>query len=245
MFAVLLCTVWLLPVEFTACTRDSWWCRIAYWLTESAGKVGTIIIVVAAGCLYTLTVQTAGEKLKVFSKSVFAIVALLAGIAFFNEHVLKETLRIARPSHKYIFSQSGVAAGLDSLYMRSDDARKEFLQNTISTHQDDFKTIDTQVLQHWTVESGYSFPSGHSCNAFLLAYILAYSMYRSRKNIVRQLFVLPLLWAVMVAVSRVAIGAHTALDVSVGAAIGLIISSLFMYFDVTQKWIIPINKSEL
>lgn len=241
LYAVLLCAVWLLPVEFTACTRDNWWCRVAYWLTESAGKIGTVLIVVLAGCLYTLTVQPLKDKLKVFFKSILAIVALLAGIAFFNEHILKETLKIARPSHKYIFSQSGMENGLDSLYIRSDDARKEFIRSTIDTHQDNFKTIDMQVLEHWTAESGYSFPSGHSCNAFLLAYILAYSMYRSRNKVVRLLFVLPLVWAVMVAVSRVAIGAHSALDVSAGAALGLLIASLFMYFDVTKKWIIPSN----
>jgi len=38
----------------------------------------------------------------------------------------------------------------------------------------------------------------------------------------------------LVAVSRVAIGAHSALDVSFGAALGLLIGQLFLYIDYSR-----------
>jgi phosphatidylglycerophosphatase B len=237
-YLVLLCAVWALPIAFTACTKDSWWCRIAYWLTESAGKMGTIVIVITAAFLYTFNSESLKEKFLLFFKSVFSIGLLLSVMAFFNENVTKEIIKIARPSQKFIIEQSGIITGLDSLYMLNDKGRREFIDRTIDSHSESFANIDAKVLGHWIAESGYSFPSGHSCNAFLLACILAYSVYHSTNKGVRFFFVLPLIWAIMVGVSRVAIGAHTALDVSVGSALGMAVAMVFLYFETTRKWII-------
>lgn len=237
-YLVLLLTVWGFPVEFTACSKDDWWCGIAYLLTESAGKIGTVIIVLVAAFFYTLRESAVINRLKIFAKTIFSIGLLLALLAFFNENIVKEFLKIARPSHMYVMEKSGMPTGLDSLYARNDEGRKAFLQHIIESHQENFKAIDTTVLRHWIAESGYSFPSGHSANAFLIAYILAYSMYLSRNKAARLLYILPFIWALMVAVSRVAIGAHSALDVSVGAAVGMLVAAMFFYFDKTTKIIL-------
>lgn len=235
----MLCAVWFLPVKFTACSKDDWWCAIAYWLTESAGKWGTLFIVVTASFFYTFRVSLIVEKMKVFGKSIFSIVALLGIVAFFNEHVLKELLEVARPSHTFIIEQSGIDNGLDSLYQLNEEGRTLFLSHAIDTHQAIFSHFDSNVLSHWIDEVGYSFPSGHSCNAFLLAYILGYSMFHSRNKKVQLFYALPFVWAIMVGISRVAIGAHSALDVSIGAAIGLLVAASFLYFTGTKKLIHP------
>lgn len=177
--------------------------------------------------------------MKIFGKSIFSIVILLGIVAFFNEHVLKELLEVARPSHTFIIEQSGIANGLDSLYQLNEEGRKVFLFNAIDTHKEIFSSFDSNVLSHWIEEVGYSFPSGHSCNAFLLAYILAYSMFHSRNRKVQLFYALPFVWAIMVGISRVAIGAHSALDVSIGAVIGLLVAASFLYFSVTKKLIHP------
>lgn len=243
-YAALLCAVWTLPIGFTACSKDDWWCRIAYWLTESAGKIGTIFIIAAAAYFYTLSSVSLKEKVKVFFKSVFSIGLLLAIMAFVNENVTKEVIKTIRPSQTFVIEQSGIGSGIDSLLLLNDEGRKVFVQRVINSHLDEFSTIDTKVLNHWIAESGYSFPSGHSCNAFLLAYILAFSMYYSKNSIARKFYLFPFFWALMVGVSRVAIGAHSALDVSVGAALGLLVSFLLLYFDSTKRWIIP-SKTKL
>lgn len=237
----MLLAVWFIPVEFTACSIDSGWCRFAYLLTESAGKIGTVVIVLGAAFFFTLRIDSIKEKVIIFGKTVLSIGLLLAILAFFNENVIKETLKIARPSHTFIMKKSEITSGLDSLYSLNDEGRKEYLQHTIESHRENFVNIDGTVLKHWIAESGYSFPSGHSCNAFLLAYILAFSMYRSRNKIARFFYVVPFIWGVLVAVSRVAIGAHSALDVSIGAALGLLVAVLFFYFDWTRQLIHPVK----
>lgn len=55
----------------------------------------------------------------------------------------------------------------------------------------------------------------------------------------KYLYFLPLVWALIVALSRVAVGAHSPLDVSVGAAVGLIISHLLLNIRLTRDLIIP------
>jgi membrane-associated phospholipid phosphatase len=40
-----------------------------------------------------------------------------------------------------------------------------------------------------------------------------------------------------VGISRVAVGAHSALDVTVGAALGIAIGFIFLKIDITRYWL--------
>lgn len=201
--------------------------------------MGTIIIVLIASYFYTIRFGTKKEKAKIFYKSVLALGILLAAFAFFNEHITKKALKLTRPSYTFVVEQSGITIKMDSLKELSEKERKQFLQRIIESHSDSFSKIEPKILNHWIEESGYSFPSGHSFNAFLLAFIMAYSMYHSSNRIARSFYILPFVWATMVGISRVAMGAHTPLDVSFGAAMGLLVAILFLYFDTTKKMILP------
>jgi membrane-associated phospholipid phosphatase len=48
-----------------------------------------------------------------------------------------------------------------------------------------------------------------------------------------------LVWAFFVALSRVSLGAHSPLDVSVGAAMGLMVSSLLLSIPTLRDLIVP------
>lgn len=231
-YTVLLAVVWSLPLAFTACSIGSKWCYAAYWLTESAGKYGTLVIVLISGYLYTIRLATRPEKIKAFAKVVCVLLAVLAVFAFVNEHLTKKLLRSPRPSHAYILNEAGRAINLDSLYQLEKEQRQAVFNGLIQASPVLTATIDKKVLDHWVEEAGYSFPSGHSFNAFLLASILAFGIRQTR---FKKWFFLPFVWACCIAVSRVAIGAHTALDVSVGAAMGGSLGLLFLYFDSTRQ----------
>lgn len=187
------------------------------------------------GYFYALNHESKKEKVISFFKSILIVGGLIAALAFFNEHVTKKALKLARPSHTFVLEQSGSHAKLDEFYKLSDTERKLFLKRMMDFNPVNFKQIDHRVLEHWIDESGYSFPSGHSFNAFLLAYIFSYVMFHSRKKWVNVLYFVPFVWAVTVAVSRVAIGAHSVLDVSFGSALGLLAASVFLYFDTGKK----------
>jgi phosphatidylglycerophosphatase B len=226
-YAILLCLVWFSPVAFTSCSRDSKWCFTAFWLTQSAGMIGTSVIVIITAVFFMIR-YTGMERVKIFFKTILVLGILLAAFAFINEHLTKKILRLPRPSHAYLAETTGKPINLDSLYKVKEEERRVFFETFISSNSQYFGGIDPQVLEHWIEEDGYSFPSGHSFNAFLLACFLGFSMYHSGNKLARKLYLLPFFWAVSVAVSRVSIGAHTPLDVSFGAGLGIAVAFLFL-----------------
>lgn len=239
---LLLGAVWLFYPEFTATSKNSLWSSAAYWATVSAGKTGTLIIVVITSLLYAISQSTVKEKVKIFVQSFLVLGGLLTAFAFLNEHLLKPIAKFSRPSHSYMISQTNSSMNLDSLYALDEQERESYFQGLISGDTIGLKAIDQRILNHWVEESGYSFPSGHSFNAYLLGCILAFSIYYERHRKLWLLAILPLSWAFLVALSRVAVGAHTAVDVSVGAGMGLLIAFVLLGIKATRKLLIPENR---
>lgn len=235
--------MWLLPVAFIFSGTHGWATEPAFWLTQSAGKYGTLVLIVGAGYCYATRYPTLSERTFSLFRSVTSLVLFLALFAFVNEHFTKPMAKAVRPSHRYMLTETNHLNLLDSVYMLSKEDRGSFFALLVENNKEPFSNIDVKVLQHWIEEAGYSFPSGHSFNAFLLATVFAFSLYTAGRKQFHKYYALPFVWAFLVALSRVVIGAHTPLDVSVGAALGLLISLLFLYFDSTRKWIIHRKKT--
>lgn len=239
MYALLVCAVWLFYPEFTACSPDSLWCTFCYWATQSAGRIGTIYVILAACLYFAWSQRSARGKALVFIRSLLALIVILSSFAYLNEHLIKTTVKITRPSHSFMVRNTKFNSKLDSIYSLTDNDKRVFFRQLISSDTTTFKAIDQRILDHWVEEMGYSFPSGHSFNAFLLAGIFAFGIFQYTPTRLRWLCVIPLIWASLVAVSRVAVGAHSALDVSVGSAMGLVLAYSLMSFRFTRELIIP------
>ena len=174
-----------------------------------------------------------------FIRSLLSLIVLLSSFAYLNEHLIKGSIRASRPSHTYILKQTKFHEKLDSIYTLAENSKRALFRDVIKADTVAFGSIDPRILNHWVEETGYSFPSGHSFNAFLLAGIIAFGIYQSVPKNRRALCVIPLLWASLVALSRVAVGAHSAWDVSVGSAMGLVLAYSLMSFRFTRDLIIP------
>ncbi len=173
-----------------------------------------------------------------FLKSVISLVIFFGVLAFINERYTKPILKSQRPSHLYMLNQTGLSSTIDSLYELDKNARKEFFEILLRTHPLEFKQIDPEIQAHWVNEAGFSFPSGHTFNAFSFAMILAYAIYFNRSfPKLSKLFFIPFAWALLVGISRVAMGAHTAFDVTAGATLGIVLGSVFLYIDRTRHWL--------
>jgi phosphatidylglycerophosphatase B len=230
--------VFYTPLPFTACLPGSVWCEVAYFFTSSGGPIGFFSLLFITGIFYASSAQGRRAKWTVFFKSVITLALFFGALALLNERYTKPLLKLQRPSHVYMLSKTGLQNSIDSLYALDKPARRDFFAHLIRSNPGSFLQIDEDIQEHWIEEAGFSFPSGHSFNAFLFAMILAYAIkYNRSYPHLRILFFIPFLWAFLVAVSRVAVGAHSALDVSAGALLGICIGFVFLYIERTRHWL--------
>jgi undecaprenyl-diphosphatase len=105
---------------------------------------------------------------------------------------------------------AGVYNGLKQLFHRS----RPFVQQTVMLRVSSKTALS---LRHDS-----SFPSGHACNAFMVAAFLAQRFRRKRYGLYGL--------ATLVALSRIYLGVHYPSDVLVGAGLGLSITWLVLSF---------------
>lgn len=230
--------VYFIPIAFTACSPHSLWANMAYIFTTSGGPLGFFTLLVITAFFYASTAATGREKTAVFFKSVIALALFFGALAFVNENYTKRILKAQRPSHLYMLNKTGLTSVIDSLYELDKESRQKYFSKLLQNNPLKFQQIDTDIQHHWIEEAGFSFPSGHTFNAFLFAMILAYAIKHNRsRQKLQNLYVIPFVWALAVGVSRVAMGAHSAFDVTAGAALGLLTGFLFLYLDLTRHWL--------
>ena len=237
-YGLLLTIVWFTPVAFSGYLKvDSsarWW----YLLSESGGVVGSAVILSTTSLVVALSYDTITAKLKQFTLILIGFVCLLASCAFLNEYVIKHLIKKERPSHAYLSKNAkDILPDITEFYLRDEKARTLFLEDRLKLYESEVADIYPPVLKHWIKESGYSFPSGHSENSFLLATLIALLIYNYNAAYKFYAFI-PYLWAVAVCSSRVAIGVHSAFDVSLGALAGILIATLIGVLNL-HKYIIP------
>jgi phosphatidylglycerophosphatase B len=232
---VLMGIVFFTPIAMSGISEASPWSTVAWSISESGGKYGTLVILVVTCFFFTRFVQGSRRKWLTFGGALIRLLLVIGAFAWVNEHMVKKWATAPRPSHEFLIGRSEGSLDLNSFYSLDADQRKEVLRDLIQSKSSQFSGINQSVLSHWIEETGYSFPSGHSFNAFLLATILAYSLRYSRSPTANRIYLLPLIWAVLVAVSRVSMGAHTSWDVSFGALTGLILGALILHFDLLRR----------
>lgn len=223
---------------FSAIIPHSKSTSFALAITHSAGIYGTLIGVIIACLLYTINEQGIKSKLTTFVKAFIGIALVIASFAFVNEKITKPLIKAERPSHSLMLSLFHQTPMLDSLYNLSKVERVNWFSKEVNKRPYLQNGVDPNVLTHWVEEGGYSFPSGHTFNAFLLAIIFAFGIGHNQYHIgSRKLFPLPFIWAASVGISRVALGVHTLTDVTVGALMGIVLGLLLLWIDETRHLI--------
>lgn len=228
----------LFPILNTAIYSNSPYFGVSMLLTETAGKYGSLIIIALTAWLYGIRLESKKEQVKSFVLSFLFLLLFLGVFALINEKLTKPLVGKMRPSHFYIFNQTNWPDESIDFYERSSEQRSLILGNLIANNAKKFAGIDPYLLQHWVEESGLSFPSGHSFNAWMLATLLSFSMLRLRSTTwLHKWYFVPFIWSSLVGISRIALGVHTLIDVAAGSLIGLLIASLALYLDSTRKFI--------
>jgi len=237
-YLLLLVIIWCTPIAFAAIEINSFKCDLAYAITNSGGKYYVIIITVVTALVFAFRNKVGLHIVTKFLKQFAILFIMLAFFALLNEFVIKDIAKLTRPSHAFIFKHTDDKIAADKFYHLSVANRQKVLQQMIDASPFLKQNIDKKVLDHWVEEAGYSFPSGHTFNAYLLATVLAFSIKRSRKIHLNKYYFLPFIWAIAIGASRVALEAHAPIDVTFGAGMGIFFAGLLLYFETSRNIIL-------
>jgi phosphatidylglycerophosphatase B len=150
---------------------------------------------------------------------------ILAGNAELNEHVIKPAFAIPRPNLVALADSGALGIGVDEFYALGDkQARREWLAPRLDGLTE--PRLSPIVREHWSIETGYSFPSGHSTAAMTFASLMYAIGLRWTSGWRRTVAMLLPFWAVLVVFTRPLLRVHSYIDVSAGAAIGIILGLL-------------------
>jgi len=182
--------------------------------TNSAGSRG-FLITLAVLCLLTAT-------LKLSSKKIIGLglqLAMLLVLSFVAKTTLKTVTESPRPYAVYLAEQQAVSSP-ERFYQMNTIEKNRAIESTEGY-------VSEWRSNHWKGEKDYSFPSGHTifvaiCVAFFGGLFLERQQYWLVTGV--------LVWAGLVAYSRLWLGMHRPMDLMGSIALGAMIYALVPTF---------------
>ena len=219
---------WITPLLFSGIRTDQSLSRFFLFLSNSGAHWGVLSVMLLATIL--VVVRQVGIRARILTAVLFGtgLSAALAILAFTNEFVTKPLFAVHRPYVLKLEKEDLLSA--DKYYALAPRTKRAvFMRETLAKNPDSpiVQSLDPKIREHWIKMTGFSFPSGHSQNAFLFAVILAFLIQHLIPNGKRFVWI-PFLWATGICLSRVAMGAHSPLDITVGALTGGLFGSMIL-----------------
>ncbi len=165
-----------------------------------------------------------------FAVIALAFVVFLGAGGAANEWVIKPALAVPRPSVLALVHAGALPEGAEAFYaLPSASERRARLEAVLAPAAVTAAPSDARERGEWAAMVGYSFPSGHAFASMLFATLCAGLALILRPPGWRAVAWLLPAWAVAVSWSRPIIGVHTPVDVTVGAAEGLLLGLLGLW----------------
>jgi len=218
---ILVLIVFLFPVEFSGYKNSDVLAPAWYAITETGGWRGGMFVFIMLLVYLTVHFKRSERKysdLIFFISIVFFIQIFITG---FSQFYAKDLFRKPRPNQLYLMEKGYLNKEGTQFFTMPSDERRKYLEEQIKDTDENLQDIYPPILNKWIIDSGFSFPSGHSQTSFFLGTIIAFVVYKLSRAKNKYLFVIPFIWAVLVALSRVVIGIHYPIDVTAGALIGM------------------------
>jgi phosphatidylglycerophosphatase B len=223
-FALLLAVAYLAVLASVALPPiplDGWLAELAVRIADTASWRQLPVLAVAM-LVVVVSRPGLGPRRRTLEASGVASILLLvlAGNAELNESVIKPAFAVPRPNLIELADHGALGLGVDEFYALGDKQdRRDFLAPRLDELVE--PSLAPIVREHWVIETGYSFPSGHATAAMTFASLmLAIGLSWTRGWRQRVTTLLPV-WAVAVVYSRPLLRVHTPIDVSIGAAVGI------------------------
>ena len=234
---------WTAPLPFSGFRADQALSRFWLFLSDSGAQwgVGTMLFLATA----LVASKQTGTKARILKGIYFlgGLFVVLLAFAATNEFVTKPLVAAPRP-YALKLEAEGLFRAAEFYTLPNNRERSLFLRKTFDEHPDHpvVKSLDPKIREHWELETGFSFPSGHSLNAFLFAVVLAFLIQWLLPQGRRWVWI-PFLWAGGVCLSRIAVGVHSPLDVTVGALLGGLVGCFILMAGLFDK-VLPAEPME-
>ena len=225
-FLILTGIVFLFPVGFSEYRNTDTFAPIWYLITVSGGVYGSAVIITALTVYLLYFFKKDADKKRsvlLFTGTVLLVQIFISGSTLFY---FKDVFRNPRPSQLYISGKGSSDKSANEFLTVIPEEKSKYLRKMIEENKSDFEDVYPPILNSWSEESGFSFPSGHSETSFFLGTILAFLIFKTGSK--KYYMILPVIWAILVAMSRVVIGVHYPVDVAAGAFTGLVIALIII-----------------
>ena len=224
-------------LSFSGFQTEQPFSRIWLLISDSGAQWGIGFAMLLATAL--VATKHTGLKIRTLKAIQFlaGLFAMLLFFALINEFVTKPAAGKHRP-FVIKLEKEGLLVGKELYGKGGKPERTQFLEKLFKENADHplIQSVHPLVRRHWEVHTGFSFPSGHSQNAFLFAMILGYLIGELVSNGKRWIWV-PFVWAGAICLSRVALGVHSPLDITFGALTGGLIGGLILKLGLLNKLI--------
>ena len=224
-FALLPLT-WLLPA-FDLTTPLA---RVALFLSDS-GKYGMPVLCAAALVVVVSRAGLVGRRRAVEAGALTLALVLFLGLgAIVNEDLVKPRLNSPRPNIAELSARKLLPSSPDAFYRLATKAeRSAYLRSALESVRDRLP-MSPAVREHWIEETGFSFPSGHSTAAMLVATFFACVAFAVAEGRRRGMLLALVPWAVAVCYARPTLRVHRPVDVTVGGLQGVLLGILAYLF---------------
>jgi len=210
---------------------DSWVAVVAWAVSASGGRIGTPTMLVLGVSWLAITGTCSVRRPVLALLLLGTLVGVLAATAWANEHLIKPAVGAPRPNIREL-GRLGVIPSVDEFYrIEGKEQRTEELRRLFATEPAAglLPNLHPLIREHWLVQTGHSFPSGHTLASVTLATVFTLLGLRlgGRPVWLAWLF-LP--WAILVGWSRHLLRVHSTIDITCGGLIGVALGVLASWF---------------
>jgi membrane-associated phospholipid phosphatase len=228
-------TAFIFPIGFSEFRITDNFAQFWYLVTESGSFISGLIIYIFLIIFLVIRFKNSFAKnsdLVIYSSVLFFTFVFSTGL---NEFVLKEFIQKPRPNQIFLVEKGYINIDAESFLRMPGSEKKEFLNSKFKTEIDIPEKIYPPVFDNWKSESGFSMPSGHALISYFLGTIICFVIYKTFKGRKKILILIPLVWCMLVSLSRVITGMHYPPDIMAGAFTGMMFGFIINSLPVSKR----------
>lgn len=204
---------WIAGWQWTP--ADKPWAAAAVLVTDTAGFPMGIATCAVLAALFVAFLRSALS----WPRGAVALVLVCAAAIALGQAVKtagKNLFQQPRPYVEWLAQDRGITPA--QFYALTRGGRAAWLRENLA----DERRVPPVLLEHWTDETGYSFPSGHT--SFVAVWALLGAALLWRVGACARIFCgVLMLWALLVQITRLALGMHWPADLAASVAMGWLI----------------------